>query len=76
MKRDPRTNPCEGDILFQADGTRILYVDKADSKEVAYRVTDGCGGLLGAYRMSLSNWLKSAPYTCDKERGHQWKETK
>lgn len=62
--RDPRTDPSEGDVLYQSNGTRELHVDKVDKNEVAYRVTDGHGGLLGAYRISLSNWCESAPYTC------------
>lgn len=65
MKRDPRTAPQEGDVLYQANGTRELHVDKVDAEEVGYRVTDGNGGLLGAYRLPLINWRKSAPYTCD-----------
>ena len=65
MKRDPRTDPKEGDVLYQARGTRELLVDKVDGEEVAYRVTDGRGGLVGAYRIPLANWRESAPYTCD-----------
>jgi hypothetical protein len=64
-RRDPRTDPQEGDVLYQASGTRQLLIDKVDSEEVAYRVTDGHGGLLGAYRTPLLNWRESAPYTCD-----------
>ena len=65
MRRDPRIDPQEGDVLCQANGTRQLLIDKVDECEVAYRVTDGRGGLLGAYRTPLSNWRKSAPYCCD-----------
>ena len=65
MRRDPRTEPQEGDVLYQAGGRRELHVDKVDVEEVAYRVTDGAGGLLGAYITPLSNWRESAPYTCD-----------
>ena len=65
LQRDPRTDPQEGDVLHQANGTRQLLIDKVDGEEVAYRVTDGHGGLLGAYRTSLLNWRKPAPYTCD-----------
>ena len=65
VRRDPRTDPQEGDVLYQANGTRELHVEKVDGEEVAYRVTDGHGGLLGAYRLPLCNWRESAPYTCD-----------
>ena len=64
-RRDPRTDPREGDVLYQANGTRELHVEKVDGEEVAYRVTDGNGGLLAAYRTPLINWRESAPYTCD-----------
>ena len=65
ITRDPRTDPQEGDVLYQAGGTRELHVEKVDAEEVAYRVTDGKRGLLGAYRTPLFNWRESAPYTCD-----------
>lgn len=65
MRRDPRTNPQEGDVLWQANGAREIHIDRVDAEEVAYRVTDGRGGLLGAYRTPLHNWRESAPYTCD-----------
>jgi hypothetical protein len=65
MKRDPRTKPREGDILYQASGTRELHVEKVDATEVAYRVVDGHGGLVGAYRTSLFNWKQSASNMCD-----------
>lgn len=52
-------------MLYQANGTRELHVEKVDGNEVAYRVTDGRGGLLGAHRTPLLNWRESAPYTCD-----------
>lgn len=64
MRRDPRTDPKEGDVLHQASGPLQLLVDKVDSEEVAYRVTDGHGGLLGAYRTPLSIWREAAPHTC------------
>ena len=64
-RRDPRTDPQEGDVLYQANGTRELHVEKVDGEEVAYRVTDGKGGLLAAYRTPIINWRESAPYTCD-----------
>jgi hypothetical protein len=64
MRRDPRTDPQEGDVLHQANGTRELHVERVDANEVAYRVTDGNGGLLAAYRTPLVNWCESAPYTC------------
>ena len=63
-ERDPRNDPREGDVLYQANGTREILVDRVDGEDVAYRVTDGYGGLLGAYRTSLSNWRQLAPYTC------------
>ena len=65
MRRDPRTDPQEGDVLYQANGTRELHVEKVDADEVGYRVTGGNGGLLAAYRIPLSNWRETAPYTCD-----------
>ena len=65
MGRDPRTDPREGDVLYQANRTRELHVEKVDGEEVGYRVTDGHGGLLAAYRTPLINWRESAPYTCD-----------
>lgn len=65
MRRDPRTDPHEGDVLYQAGGTRELHVDKVDSEEVAYRVTDGADGLIAAHRTPLCDWRESAPYTCD-----------
>jgi len=63
--RDPRTDPREGDVLYQAGGTRELLIDRVDAEEVAYRVTDGDGGLMAAHRTTLENWRGSAPYTCD-----------
>jgi hypothetical protein len=54
MRRDPRTDPREGDVLSQANGTRELHIDHVgmpsdgDETEVYYRVTDGLGGLLAA----------------------------
>ena len=42
-RRDPRTDPQEGDVLYQANGTRELHVEKVDGEEVGYRVTDGKG---------------------------------
>ena len=65
MRRDPRTDPQEGDVLYRADGTRELHVEKVDREEVVYRVTDGNGGLRAAYRTPLINWRDSAPYTLD-----------
>ena len=65
MRRDPRIDPQEGDVLYQANGTRELHVEKVDAEEVCYRVTDGDGGLLASYRTPLANWRESAPYTCD-----------
>jgi hypothetical protein len=66
MPRDPRTDPKEGDILYQAGGARELHVEKVDACDVAYRVTDGNGGLCGAYKTTLFNWKESAPHTCDR----------
>ena len=68
MPRDPRVYPREGDVLYQANGSRELHIDKATRTEVAYRVTDGRGGLCGAYRTPLVNWRLSAPYTCERTR--------
>jgi len=63
-RRDPRIDPREGDVLYQANGTREIHVDKVGADKVGYRVTDGNGGLLAAYRIPLANWRESAPYTC------------
>jgi len=65
MRRDPRIDPREGDVFWRANGTREIHIDRVDAEEVAYRVTDGRGGLLAAYRTPLFNWRESAPYTCD-----------
>jgi hypothetical protein len=73
MRRDPRTDPREGDVLSQASGTRELHIDHVgmpsdgDETEVYYRVTDGLGGLLAASRTPLSVWRESAPYTCEEK---------
>ncbi|MEA3225093.1 MAG: hypothetical protein U9Q07_04020 [Planctomycetota bacterium] len=59
MKRDPQIDPKEGDVLRQVPGTREILIDRVSDKEVAYRVTDGCGGLVGAYRMNLADWCEA-----------------
>lgn len=65
MRRNPRTDPREGDVWYQANGTRELHVDKVDAQEVVCCVTDGCGGLLGSHIIPLSDWRESTPSTCD-----------
>jgi hypothetical protein len=69
MKRDPRINPMECDVLYQAGGNKELHVDRVTDREVAYRVTDSHGGLLGAYRTPLLVWRGSALYCCDEWYG-------
>jgi len=64
VSRDPRTDPREGDILFQAGGARTLQVDKVTDQEVAFRVIDWSGGLLGARRISILTWKSVAPHEC------------
>jgi len=65
MRRDPRTDPREGDVLYQAEGTRELLIDKVDSETVAYwvRIEHRCS--MVAYRVTDGHWRESAPYTCD-----------
>jgi hypothetical protein len=53
MPRDPRVDPEEGDILYNSDKTRKIFVDKI---EVAYRIMDCRGGLIGKYRSPLATW--------------------
>lgn len=63
--RDPRTEPQEGDILKEKNGTRELHVDMIKRGQVYYRCTDGHGGLLAAYRTPINNWRALAPVYCD-----------
>ena len=64
MKRDPRNDPRERDMLRERSGQRYIIVDRVTKEEVAYRVTDQWGGLLAAYRTPLENWHRLAPDTC------------
>jgi hypothetical protein len=63
--RDPRNNPQEGDVLWNTEGTREIHIDRVDTKEVAFRVTDGCGGLVRASRVPLASWREVAPSICE-----------
>jgi hypothetical protein len=69
--RDPRVDPEEGDVLWNTDGTREIIIDKVDAKEVAYRVTDGRGGLARATRVPLASWREVAPSICECDRYHK-----
>ena len=57
-KRDPRNDPRKGDVFYQADRGREIWVDTIDEteREVRYVVTDGGSVLHGAYTVSLHNW--------------------
>lgn len=50
--RDPRTDPREGDELIEMGGSRVL-INAVEDDTVCYRVTDGDGGLLGAFRCAI-----------------------
>ena len=57
--RDPRLDPREGDVLYEAGGPRELHVDRVTDGEVGYRVTEG-RGLLAAFRVTREHWLRAA----------------
>lgn len=60
MTRDPRTDPAENDVLHLVSGG-VVFIDRVTETEVAYRVTDGHGGLLAAHRTPLYYWRRIAP---------------
>ena len=64
MARNPCTDPREGDELCELRGRRVLLVDHVHDGEVAYRVTDGAGGLLAAYRVDINYWRTLARTQC------------
>jgi hypothetical protein len=47
--RNPWIDPRDGDVLHQADGAREVLVDNVSNAHVTYRLTDGHGGLIGAF---------------------------
>ena len=64
--RDATQNPAEGDVLHPWNAShREILIDKVTSEEVAYRITDGQGGLLGSYRVTLRQWREQAPRSVD-----------
>jgi hypothetical protein len=74
MSRNPRTDPKEGDVLYRAEGAHEILVDNVDADYIYYRVTDGHGGLCGAYKVLLSTWKEILPYTCEVYQEEQEKE--
>ena len=53
-ERDPRTDPREGDVLRESDGSILLHVDHVDAEQVYWRVIAPDGGCLSASRMPLA----------------------
>jgi hypothetical protein len=49
--------PKEGDEVSVRNREQVILIDKVDSEEVGFRVTDGKGGLLKMARMPLEDFV-------------------
>ena len=63
VRRDPRTDPQEGDVLLEMGGDRQIVVDMVRGDEVFYRVVRG-PALLNAVRKPIAEWREQAPDGC------------
>jgi hypothetical protein len=61
MKRDPATDPREGDTWASGSGALVTYahVDLVTDDEVCWRIVDRLDALTGAKRCKRAEWAEA-----------------